>query len=190
MLPTLATLLIGVGAPPSYYHTLHVSKDSSGYARSTTVKVFTQGTRRLLWKRSFQDEPAVFWSPDKRALAILDLDFNLTTWRAGERVVRRNVAFKEGFGEPPAYEDRHRWSLDNERVSLLVPPTQGDMILDQGWLMVVNVRTGRKEVLDAAKRAEWVDGKTIQYWGERVEIGDSGEATWTKFGPISKKIGF
>jgi hypothetical protein len=139
----------------------------------TRIRVHSPKTGQTIWMRSVEFLAEIKWSPDHRALALLDSPpaspgqswLRLIVWRAGHRV-------KEFRTIPPLLEfdgiPHVAWSADNKRLLLLGARTQGSGDAGLYSLWCFNVSNGRARKLtayaDRVTRAEWLGTRRIRFW--------------------------
>jgi hypothetical protein len=140
------------------------------------IRVYNRRTGKTVWTRTTREIETVRWSPDHRALAVVDswpgtvngdpttgiTHWRLVAWREGQPVrVLRSLPDVEG-----AEYLELSWSPDNQRWLLLIARGMGNA--DMRWfeLWCLRLRDGRMERMteNAVSRVQWVGPRRIRYW--------------------------
>lgn len=142
----------------------------------SVIRVYNRRTGKTVWTRATREIEAVQWSPDHRALAVVDSwpgtlagDPSSSTrhWRLVAWRERQPVRI---FQSLPAVEDTEYleliWSPDDQRWLLLMASGMGDADMRRFDLWCLRLRDGGLERVteSAVSRAEWVGAQRVRYW--------------------------
>ena len=148
---------------------------------------------QLIWGRRTLNRAAA-WSSDHRSLFFADAPeelwrygYRLSYWRNGKRLQKIHLPpLPGGLGEG-IFKNGIKISPDDQLVLIRVAPTEGSFDLDTGWLICVDVASGRSTLFDgSSEKFRWLNTHTVEYYdwrnlgtAEDPKLRLSGPFLWT-----------
>jgi hypothetical protein len=172
----LATLGLRADAAPAHRYRSETVRRGPG---ESIFRVFETATGKPIWKRGVKSIRGVYWSPDRRAVAVLDdrlsgaWYYRLILWQEGERV-RTLDTFPPLRGAD--VNMWIAWSPDSQRFLLHESSIQGEAQTGRGSLWCVHPVTMRFHLVRRwdVTRATWIGTRRLRYWtGELSTVNNT-----------------